>query len=71
MLYSMSYAVLKANADRRADIILLQAYTLLQEIAAKIDALDLQQSFLENLPHRRKLLALAQERFARTAAFMV
>ena len=71
MLYSISYAVLKANADRRADIILLQAYTLLQEIAAKIDTLDLQQSFLENLPHRRKLLALAQERFARTAAFMV
>jgi tetratricopeptide (TPR) repeat protein len=56
-VYLTCYRVLHANQDPRAPDLLMTAYNLLQERAAKITDENLRRSFLENLVAHRELLA--------------
>lgn len=53
------YDVLRANADPRAPVVLATAHTRLCDQAAAIDELAWRNSFLENVPHHRRLVELA------------
>ncbi|MFN2198777.1 MAG: ATP-binding protein [Anaerolineales bacterium] len=57
-VYLTCWQVLHAAADPRADQILANAITLLQEQAARLPAGPDRQRFLENIPWHREILAL-------------
>ncbi len=59
-VYLTCYRVLQAHGDCRARDILLTAYQLLQERAARIDDEELRRSFLENVAARRELASAYQ-----------
>ena len=55
-IYLTCYQVLQANDDPRADRVLITAYDLLQERAAKIDDELLRRSYLENVAAHREIV---------------
>jgi len=54
-IYLSCYRILDANADPRARATLQAGYSLLQQIAARIDNDDLKASFLQNVRFNREL----------------
>lgn len=60
-IYLISYQVLRARKDKRAEEILTQAYQFLQEQAEKISAKDVRQKFREDVRSHRELLRLYEE----------
>lgn len=55
-IYATCYAVLAASQDGRADDLLRQAHTLLQEHAARISDETLRQAFLHHIPEHAALV---------------
>ncbi|MCP5012258.1 MAG: hypothetical protein GY942_19955, partial [Aestuariibacter sp.] len=60
-VYLHTYHCLQAQADVRASQILTEAYQLLQERAAKIQAAATRRSYLENVPEHREIVRLYEE----------
>ena len=56
-IYFTCFRVLKANGDHRAAGILSSAFELLQAQASKIEDVDLQFSFLNNVKVNREIQA--------------
>jgi hypothetical protein len=55
-IYFVCHQVLRANQDPRAREILVSAYDLLQERAAKITDAELRRSFLEEVPAHQEIV---------------
>jgi len=62
-IYLTLYKGLRASEDPRADEILKNAYSILQDRANHITDEHLRNSFIENIPWRREIMALWQQQY--------
>jgi hypothetical protein len=64
VVYLITYRTLQALNDERASDLLRTAYTIVQDVAAKIEDDELRRSYLENVPAHRGIVAAYEKAHA-------